>query len=359
MRHEATAEEDLGGAPDDEGWRERQRTFFSSPGTVRPSPELLGRVARLIAEPRNDCLLLGPSGVGKTALLSSLGQACAMDGSTELALLPHEDLAALVGDAEAYRFGDKEWQRTLETTTYALQVRAGSERLFLKVQDGPGGLLFPFSQAHWDALPDIERQAYGAPCLVLCVDAMNPRPDLWRSSLPPLLARLATSPDSLLPRLSAPPPVRGTDFPRLLTPGRQLPYERILVVLTRIDVFLHEALQVFHEGYRSARRMVPPPPSAIELAFQIDTVRLLEDRVGKILGLLRAAAPQADLAVGLTSAWGLNGLEGDWSPFGVREALLFLATGECREPMIRFDPRASANEITEDWIEIPPAPRHP
>jgi len=357
MRQEA-ASEDAAGTPEEER-TEEQRAFFASRGTVRPSPELLGRVARLIAEPRNDCLLLGPSGAGKTALLSSLGQACAVDGSAELALLPHEDLAALVGDAEAYRFGDKEWQPTLETTTYALQMRAGSEKLFLKMQDGPGGLLFPFSPARWDALPDMERQAYEAACLVLCVDVTNPQPNLWRSSLPPLLARLATSSSSLLPRLSAPPPARGADFPRLLTPGRQLPYERILVALTRTDLFLHEALQVFHEGYRSTQRMVPPPPSAIELAFQIDIVRLLEDRVGKILGLLHAAAPLADLAVGLTSAWGLSGLKGDWVPFGVREALLFLATGECREPVVRFDPRALADEALEDWIEILPAPRRP
>src|SRR4051794_27738196 len=100
MRHEAAFEDELGEAPDDETRDERRRAFFSSRGTVKPSPELLGHVARLIAEPRNDCVLLGPSGAGKTALLSSLSQACAVAGSSEFALLPHEELAALVGEAE-------------------------------------------------------------------------------------------------------------------------------------------------------------------------------------------------------------------------------------------------------------------
>lgn len=354
MRHEAAFEDDHG-EPGDETWDERRRAFFSSRGTVKPSPDLLGHVARLVAEPRNDCLILGPSGAGKTALLSSLGQACAVAGSTELALLPHEDLAALAGEAEAYRHGVRDWQPTGETTTYAFQLRAGAKDFFLKVQDGPGELLFPFSPAYWDALPETEKHAYDAACLVLCIDATNPRPDLWRTSLPPLLARFAIPSGSLIPRLTSPPPARGADFPRLLTPGRQLPYQRVLIVLTQIDSLVQEALRHYTAGYRQARGRMPPPPSATELALQIDPFRLLDERVGAILGQLHAAAPTADLAVTLSSAWGLTGSGGGWSPFGVREALLFLTTGECCEPVVRYDSNTAADKETGGWIEIPSA----
>lgn len=352
MRHEAAFEDNFGES-DDETRTERRRAFFSSRGTVKPSPDLLGHVARLVAEPRNDCLILGPSGAGKTALLSSFGQACAVAGSTELALLPHEDLAALAGKAEAYRHGAGDWQPTGETTTYAFQLRAGAEDFFLKVQDGPGGLLFPFSPAYWDALSETEKHAYDAACLVLCIDATNPRPDLLRTSLPPLLARFAIPSGSLIPRLTAPPPARGADFPRLLTPGRQLPYQRVLVVLTQIDSLVQEALRHYKAGYRQARGRMPPPPSATELALQIDPFYLLSDCVGAILGQLHAVAPRADLAVSLTSACGLTGSGGGWSPFGVHETLLFLATGECREPVVRYDPNTTGDEETGGWIEIP------
>src|SRR6185436_7564141 len=133
---------------------------------------------------------------------------------------------------------------------------------FLKVQDGPGGLLFPFSPVRWDALPETEKHAYDAACLVLCIDATNPRPDLWRTSLPPLLAHLATSSGSLIPRLTAPPPARGADFPRLLTPGRQLPYQRVLVALTQTDGVVQEALRAYAAGYREVPGRMPPTPSA-------------------------------------------------------------------------------------------------
>jgi hypothetical protein len=354
MRHEAAFEGDLG-EPGDETWDGQRRAFFSSRGTVKPSAEALGHVARLIAEPRNDCLFLGPPGAGKTAFLSALGQACAMAGSTELALLPHEDLAALASEAEAYLHGSGGWQPTDATTTYGFQLRAGAKDLFLKVQDGPGGLLFPFSPARWDALPEIEKYAFDTACLVLCIDATNPRPDLWGTSLPPLLSRFAIPSDSLIPRLTAPAPARGADFPRLLTPGRRLPYQRVLIALTQVDGVVQEALRIYRGGYRHTRGRVPPPPSATELALQIDPFRLLEEQVGAILGQLHAAAPTAKLAVSLTSAWGLAGLGGGWSPFGVREALLFLATGECREPVVRFDPNAARDDDASGWIEIPSA----
>jgi hypothetical protein len=130
----------------------------------------------------------------------------------------------------------------------------------------------------------------------------------------------------------------------------------VLVALTQIDGIVQEALRAYTDGYRQAQGRMLPPPSATELALQIDPFRLLEECVGAILGQLHAAlAPTADLAVTLTSAWGLHGSGSDWSPFGVREALLFLATGECREPVARYNPNIIGDDPTSGWIEIPSA----
>jgi hypothetical protein len=344
MQYEAVSEDDR----DDLG------SAFSSRGVETPSPHPFGTVARLVHEPRNDTLLLGPSGAGKTALLSSLSEACAAVGTSDLAVLPHEDLAALKGEAEAYRHGTGDWPPTRNTTSYAFQLRAGAKDFFLKAQDGPGWLLFPFSPARWDALSETEKNAYEAASLILCIDATNPRSDLWRTSLPQILARIAIPSGRLLPRLVAPPPAWSADFPRLRTPGRQLPYQRVLVVFTQIDRLVQAALRTYAAGSRQARGRMPPLPTPTELALQIDALRLLDDAVGPLLGQLRTALePSATLAVGLTSAWGMDGLGGRWRPFGVREALLFLATGECHEPVVRYDNGTSSGDDTSGWFEIP------
>ena len=128
MRNEAAFEEVPRGARR-RTRDERRRAFFSSQSAgQRESEASTGTSpARSLKPARNNCLFLGPSGAGKTALLTPLGQACAMAGSQELALLPHDDLAALTAEAEAYRYGAGDWKPTRATTTYSFQLRAGAD----------------------------------------------------------------------------------------------------------------------------------------------------------------------------------------------------------------------------------------
>lgn len=330
-------------------------SWKSAPHGTAPDGELLGRSVRLAAEPRNDCLLLGPAGAGKTALLSSFAQACWTGGGGELGPLPLDPLDKLAGAAAEFRRGTGSWPETSETTSYPLQLRTPAGTCFLRVQDEPGRQLFPFSAAYWEGLSIEQRDSYAAKCLVLCVDVADPRPDLWGGSLPPLLARLATPAGPLIPRLSAAVPPRRIDFPRLLTPLRQPPFERVLVALTRADLIVDEALGVFAAGRRAARGRMPAKLSRHELALRIDVLRLLEDLLGAVMGELRAALPTARIAVALTSAWGLEPAGEPWLPFGVSEALLFLASesGNCRPPVVEIERPAFVADV-EDWTELVP-----
>ena len=63
----------------------------------------------------------------------------------------------------------------------------------------------------------------------------------------------------------------------------------------------------------------------------------------------------------LVNAWGLSFGEGKsdresspriWAPFGVRESLLFLATGEYRGPIARVRPATAETGKTDHWIEL-------
>jgi len=351
----ATAESGYGEPPEEHDSLEaKRRAFHGSRDAVRPGPSSVGDVVRLSVEPRNDCVLLGPPGSGKTALVSSFRRAGELADSREFQALPVGALADLAGEAERYRFGAGDWPATQAATSYSLQTRMGSEDFLMKVQDGPGGLFFPFSDERWDALAPDQKYDFQATCLVLCIDAVNPQPGLWQASLLPLLACLLTSAkhDPLIRRVS-----RETDFPRLRTPKQQLPFERVLVALTRIDPLIEEAVRIFGAVSGNPRYRLPRNLSPEDLALRIDPIRLLHDRVGPTLGLLRSALrADAKLAVGLTSAWGFRSSEPlRWSPFGVREALIFLAKGECHGPVACVEPESTVDSEPTNWTELEPA----
>ncbi|HEX4495988.1 MAG TPA: hypothetical protein VIE43_10005 [Thermoanaerobaculia bacterium] len=193
-----------------------------------------------------------------------------------------------------------------------------------------------------------------ASCLILCVDSMKTDRLRWEILLPQLVESLAVSSGRLIERLSR---SGQSDLPPVLSPKRQLPYTRILVLLTKID----EACAAAASGILSQGPQALGPISPLlanlarrprDLAEQLDPIRMVEDRFGTaLLGQLRAAAaPEVRLAVGLASAWGFgapaatrtcgaSALE-RWSPFGIREALLFLATGEARHPVAELTPNS-------------------
>lgn len=353
--YSAPTESDYGETPgEDDSPQEETGAAGFSQDEARPGPAFIDDVVRLSVEPRNDCVLLGPRGSGKTALVSSVRRAGELADPREFQAVPLGALANLAGEAERYRFGAGDWQATHAATSYSLQTKVNSEDFLMKVHDGPGDLFFPFSKERWETADPDQRCDLQATCLVLCIDAENPQPGLWQASLPPLLDRLLTRAkhDRLIRRVS-----RDTDFPRLRTPKQQLPFERVLVALTRIDPLIEEAMRTFDEASGNPRYRLPRNLSPEDLALRIDPIRLLHDRVGPILGLLRSALRgDAKLAVGLTSAWGLRSAEPlSWSPFGVREALVFLTKGECHGPVVCVEAESMVDSELADWIELEPA----
>lgn len=346
---------EMGGGENGEGARLR-RNFFASHGLLPPRSAVAEPVTQLAAEPRNDCVFLGPSGSGKTALLSAFGWAGTPDPDADPQPLALGSLADLVTRAERGRAGSEDWPASEGVTTYSLQVRLRSSTapVLMTIQDSSGRLLFPFSEDAWTALPGETRLAFQARCLVLCVDAVDPQPGAWLEALPRILAQLVQPTGSFSSRPSPARSPRNAGFPRLLTPELQLPFERVLVALTRTDRLIAAAQEHLGAAVSSGRLTLRRAPSRTELALHLDPVLLLVERLPQLVGLLRPAlASDAQLAVGLTSAWGLEAAEERrWRPFGARECLRFLIDGRCAAPVAALVPNCLAESESGEWSEI-------
>ena len=339
--------------------------WWQLPVSLRPG-STQSNESYLTPEPNHDCILLGPSGTGKSSVLSSLSRTCQGDlrGDLSISLVPGASLAALTGNTARFLASESTgFEPTRTPISYDLQVtlRGRSEskgRSFqMLVQDLPGQDLFdsnPSPQVHgW--LQD----ARTASCLVLCVHSMNPERPLWESSLPRIIEALMVSSGDLVPRLgriARPdlPPMQRPDLPPMQSPKKQLPFEKILVLLTQIDRLCGAAAEALLSEHLPNTGRVAPVLNRLarnpdELARHLDPVQLVRDHLGApLLGYLRSACrPGARFAVGLTSAWGFNSPGAGigygksnlssridrWRPFGLWEALLFLTTSEARHPV--------------------------
>lgn len=327
------------------------------------------RPLRALLEPRNDGVLLGPAGAGKTSLLASLARACeAVTVDLELDLVPGGALARLIGGLARGLAGETPLPSTAEAATYDLQLKlegqafaplpAGERQFEITVQDTPGLAVFD-AVRDWGAAPggvaQILDEACSANWLVLCVDATNPQPCLWQAAVPQLVARLASKTNRLIRRGSANRTNRAGDYPEFVAQERKLPQQRVLVLLTKIDRVCTEALRLLEGSptVRQDRRLRELSHLGGEgLARRLDPLRMVDDALGGgALRALQAALPQGgQIAVGMSSALGFPPAAADdvarvrrlpeptgpllsWRPFGLREALTFLATGQCLYPI--------------------------
>lgn len=359
-------------------------SLWSAPASLAPDPALLQQIGYLTAEPKHDCILLGAAGAGKSSFLSVLGRACQGEEREDLkvAVSPGAALAALAGEAARLVAGGAgEMEATTEPASYDFQLMVETrttELLHLEViaQDLPGGEIFGLSAGE----PPPKRSARAklwlqaarrASCLVLCVDAMQPERLRWEILLPQLIDDLSVSSGRLVARLSR---LGQHDVPPMLSPKRQLPYSKILILLTKIDQVCAAVTSATAANRSTTGKPVPPILSRLahrprQFATQIDPVCLAVDRLGgTFLGQLRAAAaPDTSLAVGLVSAWGFvtsdaaPSLE-TWLPFGIRESVLFIATGEARQPVKALTPARTQKrsrltrfcchtEVTNDFVQ--------
>lgn len=322
---------------------------------------------------------MGPARSGKTFLLLAIGRACFLPGRETYDLrfipeMPSEDSATSNGDpvekqsvAELMRRAvkiitneDKNRKGTLQATDYSFGITATgqfpgrfgrvnyvAETLSLTVSDGPGGALFTDEADENASGTEIERwqghlvsRARRAKSLILCVDATAPQLALLEKQLPVLVDKMAkTFPQlqkvsyeqSLLDRLIN--LVKSNKLPMRQVKMRCLNVDRFLLLLTKVD------------------RVCATDNRPDLLAARIKPVQTAIQMLGlPFLNMIhQSLKPDAKFAIGVASALGFypsNGLPlaGDdgfvksggqreddilniWKPFGVRDAMFFIATG--------------------------------
>lgn len=312
--------------------------------------------------------LIGPPGAGKTSLVAAFDAACfgKSDGDGELSISWLRE----GGQADRVQQTGQRWighgvepSSTREPTAYSFELMLGRPARWLRTatpvirqlrcKEEPGQSLFataPFPMNEdGDAAGRRLAELANASSLILAVDATRPCAATLEATLPGLLDRISSSRPGergwagaagwmpAVLRGSAPPSIRRT----------RLAARRLLVLLTKIDL-LAEPLarrRGASASIEEAARTLDP----VALAFQVLGPRCMRR-------LFHSLGRDAELAIGVSSACGFSpdGAEGfprwsqgrsaherirAWEPFGVREALRFLATGALGATVQRIDAR--------------------
>lgn len=363
----------------------------SGPATVSASES---------GQPDGNCVLIGPSLAGKTTVLQALDQACSCpsDPNDRFRLeyiggemtKDHEELTQL-GPRTVTEVGHK-IMNTERNKHYEAWITATEERTFwrperqhiahLKILDGPGGALFPteitekdFSKHMAGFESELIKVGQFAGTLVFCVDAKDPRLALLTRFMSRILANLGRPyqrrPEAplgyrLLRKLrlarEVPPPAMG----------RRIEASRVLLLLTKIDQLVSDKP---HWSQKAVPGYSPPTPALV--AAGLSPLDVACELLGEatLLRILNTLKPEAQFAVGLTSAWGFNPFNGkpfvkddnpisistkdpsrnllNWRPFGIREALLFITTGEARRPMERVKASSLGSRLGAPRFEVP------
>lgn len=316
------------------------------------------------------CVIFGPSGAGKTSLLATLDAACYADSPD------HGGLSAVWDrrndDADRLQREGRQWiafdiptSPTSSSTTYPLELTTRRitpllRRSTMKVHqlrciDLPGDQLcaplVPLRNGTTSSTPTTPLLAPGrrneltdATSLLLVVDATRPHSATLDASLAGVLDRLASSCPGEQPRQSLAARLLGRLGLRLerIAPRRtRLSVKRVLLLLSKVDV-LAAAMADQH------RCSTGEEVSALAIAQSLDPLGLALELLGLrcLMTLHRAIGTDADFAIGACSASGFCPESGEaflrwspgrspderlrtWTPFGVNDALHFLAFGTC------------------------------
>ncbi len=338
-------------------------------------------------------VLIGPSKSGKTTLLTAIERACQLpaDDNLDLVFSPKEDTSALIRSAYRRLAGKG---RTVDATAtvrdfpFRIGLTCESGRFWspdlevdmdVVMSDGPGGHLFPIeSDPESESFRrDMVQRVSRAKTVVLCVDATNCELTLVDLELSRLLAETTrireiehtiNFREEMQNRIGIPLQdlKRRVMFNRKSrrrhhSPGahngngngvppngnvtrvRQqqcLAADRFLLLLTQIDKVCD----------RFPNEIVP-----IDVAKMIDPIAQARHLLGPsfLNRIFKAISPNGQVAIGICSAMGFHPDTGtpfadrsgnpfswssevgdellrSWTPFGVREAIYFMATGNCR-----------------------------
>jgi hypothetical protein len=297
--------------------------------------------------PRSGCLIIGPSQAGKTSLLLALERACGLpqEGDPPMRFMPDPRTAELMRRAVRLMTNPAETAiATRAAADYGFRVSVAGTSVEVVMSDGPGGALFPtevrpsFAGQFKLWQTQLLASARRAATIVLCVDATRPSSDLWEEHLPRFIVG-ATEPDQGEVAAGGPRVLRAS---------------RLLVLLTKVDRLCEGALVALeHDEGRFSKLVGALTPA--QMASMIDPVEQLRHVLGvHALNQIRSALrDDASFAVGVCSAggfrpdngrpyWLANGKPNalvaetrdevlrSWEPFGVRDVLHYIATGEGR-----------------------------
>lgn len=340
-------------------YTEPRRPVIVEAPPPQPQPEAPAR--------RNRCVVIGPSGVGKTALLLAMQRACSLsrEGEPDLAFLADADTAPAFRRAidQMLDHGTAH-HATREPETYRFQIWTRSddgglgfaEPLAIEIDDGPGGALFPaehddasFRRNHTRWRDDMVESLREADSIVVCVNAVNPLTNIWQSHLGALLAEAATVETVSTQRRT------GWMFRsrRREHQVRVLKAKRLLILVTKIDqlgmrtreFFRHLPRSIASDGVAAAALSKRHARDLADLSDPVWLARALLG-VSAVNDLRLAMTPGSAIAAGVCSAGGFDQegnpfwrdggqvaeREGEpdevlvdrWAPYGIREALFFL-----------------------------------
>ena len=313
-----------------------------------------------IARSEQSCVMLGPVKSGKTTLLTAIKRACdqpANDG-LNLEFIPGAETAKririAVNNIVERQHGHK---ATEDVGTFPFEVHVTArpphfwsppleEDLYVVMSDGGGGFLLPttdkIDQVFRPKLIEIARTAKS---LILCVDISNPASTTLEKELAISFAEMS-KPTLTWSKVHWTAKFWAWILRRPVPQPRKrmkscLNVERFLLLLTQVDKLCHQLPQGIDRTVRFAE-MIDPVEQAREL-LGVPVLKTIQNSL----------KPGAQFAVGVISAMGFHPRTGDpfadvdgtplnldsesgeyilrrWTPFGIRDAIYFLATGKCR-----------------------------
>jgi len=340
------------------------------------------------------CALIGPSGSGKTTLLTAMERACQLpsDDNLDLVFSPNEETSALIRAAYRKLAGKErtvDASMTVRDYPFRIGLTCESGRFWgpdievdmdVVMSDGPGGHLFPVEATDSDSerfRQDMVQRVSRAEAVVLCVDATDCNLTLVDLELSRLLAETTRIRDiehtikfreEMQNRIGIPLQdlkrrfmfdrksrrrhhspesqngkgngVRAHGNRTRVRQQQCLAADRFLLLLTQIDKVC--------DGFPN--EIVP-----IDVSKMIDPIAQARHLLGPsfLNRIFKAISPNGQVAIGICSAMGFHPDTGtpfadrkgnpfswsselgdellrSWTPFGVREAIYFMATGNCR-----------------------------
>jgi energy-coupling factor transporter ATP-binding protein EcfA2 len=370
--YEEDEESEQGVAPAAEApaWTPRPRE--PQPRRVTRGDERAREVRETGSDRSDPCVMIGPSGSGKTTLLLAIGRACSLpaDDALKLEFVPEENTAGIMkaaidsitkkgqgprgtlGAPGQYPF----WIHLTDKPKNFWEIPLDID-LYMVMSDAAGGFFFPggdLTALDTSFRDQLAATAKNAASLIFCVDVTKPRADVLERELPVLLSLITK--EMKVP-VKVPWQQRFKDkLQRRQRPNVQmrkrrcLNVSRFLLLLTQVDKLCYK---------------LDKPDW---FAATIDPVEQARELLGVPLlnSIQSALRPGATFAAGICSAWGFHPVTGRpfadptgkpvnlaaetgsevlrrWTPFGIRDALYFIASGKCR---------GTVKEIPLDGLKI-------